>query len=241
MQNKANRRDHRAKQSQFRTGNHGRSRQDRRCCRPGQLRETKPIWSRRAATGPSAVPNKANSTDPRRGPGDENAQNKPNWPEGVLRHRLDAPLRETKPICRRPREGAGGRGFMQNKANRRDHRAKQSQFRQSGRMGKCLVEKKLWRIEHAGDLGETKPISARTAMARGRQACWYCRRGRLYKQSQFATDGRGRPSSGSPAHSLRSGHALGDATRPHRTQLHTGAGQVENGCIRAVWRYHFGQ
>jgi len=37
--------------------------------------------------------------------------------------------------------------------------AKQSQFRRRDRTGKCLAEKDLWRIEHAGGLGETKPIS----------------------------------------------------------------------------------
>ena len=41
--------------------------------------------------------------------------------------------------------------------------AKQTQFRRSGRTTKCLVEKDLWRIEHARGLGETKPISARQA------------------------------------------------------------------------------
>ncbi len=40
--------------------------------------------------------------------------------------------------------------------------AKQSQFCGRGRMGKYLVEKELWRIEHAGGLGETKPISGGT-------------------------------------------------------------------------------
>ncbi len=38
------------------------------------------------------------------------------------------------------------------------NRAKQSQFRRSGRMGKYLAGKDLWRIEHAGGFRKTKPI-----------------------------------------------------------------------------------
>jgi hypothetical protein len=37
--------------------------------------------------------------------------------------------------------------------------AKQSQFRRSGRTDKYLMEKELWRIEHARDLRKTNPIS----------------------------------------------------------------------------------
>ena len=36
---------------------------------------------------------------------------------------------------------------------------------------KCFMTKELWRIGHAKGLGETKPIPARTARAKGRQGC----------------------------------------------------------------------
>ncbi len=57
---------------------------------------------------------------------------------------------------------------------RRDDDAKQSQFRRANRTGKYFAEKDLWRIEHATDLGKTKPIcpgSTATAPGRGRNCC----------------------------------------------------------------------
>ncbi len=60
-----------------------------------------------------------------------------------------------------------------------DGSAKQSQFRQRARNGKCLEEKELWWIGHPNRSVETKPISARIE-GRRRQP-----RGSWYKQTQF--------------------------------------------------------
>jgi len=207
----------RAKQSQF--GAAGR-------LRAGRLCQTKPI-----------------PPTPGRRPGDENAQNKPNWPERVARNKANLLAatgrrwrqgvyeKQTQSADAGPDKRGLGRlsagpslgPIAPNKANlptrqtggpaagtfvTGDKRAKQSQFRRRGRTGKYFVEKELWRIEHAGGLGETKPISARTALAEGRQVGRRCRTDELYKQTQFAPDGHGRPSSRPPAQSLRSGQAL---------------------------------
>jgi len=48
--------------------------------------------------------------------------------------------------------------------------AKQSQLRRRDTTGKCLVEKELWRIEHAGGVGETKPISEGVSSRRSQRS-----------------------------------------------------------------------
>ena len=112
-------------------------------------------------------------------------------------------------------EVRAGRGpIVRNEANlpvpaaRRDRWpgdcAKQSQFRRSGRTDKYLMEKELWRIEHARDLRKTKPIARSGAPRR----CLDCglgigdrpavgrlapglRRTKCAKRTQFARRGRG--------------------------------------------------
>ncbi len=80
-------------------------------------------------------------------------------PSAPNKANLGRPAAQTNPIR--------GRAITPNKANLPPRasrtvagakRAKQSQFRRSGRTGKYLVEKELWRIEHAQDLRKTKPM-----------------------------------------------------------------------------------
>jgi hypothetical protein len=62
---------------------------------------------------------------------------------------------QTKPISGRTERDE--RGKIAGAADQGNY-AKQSQFRPSSRTGKCLAGNELWRIEHATDLCETKPI-----------------------------------------------------------------------------------
>ncbi len=88
---------------------------------------------------------------------------------------------------RAKRSQFGGKSCETNPIGRAN-RVKQSQFCPSDRTGKYFAEKDLWRIEHAGDLGKTKPIRAPAALGKDRQG-WPCRGGtELYKQTQFAPD-----------------------------------------------------
>jgi hypothetical protein len=80
-------------------------------------------------------------------------------PKRVVRNEANLPgaLQEGARAAKVAHAGAAG-----------PRRVKQSQFRRSGRIGKYLVEKELWRIEHARDLRKTKPISSRRTRTAGR-------------------------------------------------------------------------
>jgi hypothetical protein len=151
------------------------------------LRETNPIFRLRTADGGLAADlrrdascglapgpawagctNKPNSRRRRVGRGHRGAER-----GAIVRHRLDAPLRETNPVSAQlgrwagpprqtnpiPADPTAGAGPVCDIASM-PRLGKQSQFRRGDRMDKYLREKELWRIEHAQGLPETKPIFA---------------------------------------------------------------------------------
>ena len=108
------------------------------------------------------LPNKANLARQAAGPGPQraNVRNKANSAaQPIVRNKADSPggaVVQTNPIS--GGWAAMGRAAAPNKAN----------CAEAKRTGKYLVEKELWRIEHAGGLGETKPIFTRGEGSVGR-------------------------------------------------------------------------
>ncbi len=119
----------------------------------------------------------------------EFCRTKPNL--GRMGHLGDgAPARgqlcETNPICRSGPRWAQAEGTSLAGPSLALIAPNKPNLPSSETKGKCFGGKELWWIAPTRGPRKTKPISAGTAGAKGRQACWRCRWGRLYKQTQFA-------------------------------------------------------
>jgi hypothetical protein len=101
--------------------------------------------------------------------GGQNAQNKANWPQTGRKDPRQGPRHsrchpcgrqacETNPIPA-GRDAAWGPGFPSRPSGLPVNCAKQTQFRQRRRRGKCFVRRELWWIEQSMSLGETKAVS----------------------------------------------------------------------------------
>ena len=86
------------------------------------------------------------------------------------RSRRSGLLRQTNPICPAPAGEGAGRACWK-RCQCWGNCAKQTQSCRSDRKGKCFLGKELRRIWPATGVGKTKPISARTAVGKGRQGC----------------------------------------------------------------------
>jgi hypothetical protein len=126
---------------------------------------------------------------------------------------------KTNPIRRPPHRGRRDESCETNPIGRANS-AKQSQFCPSGRTGKYFVEKYLWRIEHAGDLGKTKPIRAPAALGKGRQGCPRRWRDRVVQTKPICPGPTGRAAGPGPEMLPRTGTSVQNEAnfRPGPTQ-----------------------